>query len=44
MQYAAAGGGERGLAQWWQLLAEDIGNTLAQIGRTNLRDLAACLA
>lgn len=43
MQYAVAGGGERGLAQWWSLLAEDIGNTLAQIGRTNLRDLTPCL-
>jgi L-lactate dehydrogenase (cytochrome) len=43
MQYAAAADGEHGLAQWWQLLAEDIGNTLAQIGRTGLRDLSACV-
>jgi isopentenyl diphosphate isomerase/L-lactate dehydrogenase-like FMN-dependent dehydrogenase len=44
MQYALAGGGERGLAQWWSVLAEDIGNTLAQIGRTHLRELGGCLA
>lgn len=44
MQFALAGGGERGLARWWSLLAEDIGNTLAQIGRTGLRDLASALA
>jgi L-lactate dehydrogenase (cytochrome) len=44
MQYAVAGGGERGLAQWWALLAEDISNTLAQLGRTSLRDASTCLA
>jgi isopentenyl diphosphate isomerase/L-lactate dehydrogenase-like FMN-dependent dehydrogenase len=44
MQYAVAGGGERGQAQWWRLLAEDIGNALAQVGRTNLREMAPCLA
>jgi L-lactate dehydrogenase (cytochrome) len=44
MQYALAGGGEHGLVRWWQLLADDIGNTLAQIGRTSLRDLGPCLA
>ena len=43
MQYAVAGAGEQGLVRWWQLLAEDIGNTLAQIGRTNLRDLSSCV-
>jgi L-lactate dehydrogenase (cytochrome) len=44
MQYAVAGGGAPGLAQWWRLLAEDIGNALAQLGQTNLRELTACLA
>ncbi len=44
MQYAAAGGGERGLTQWWQALADDISITLALIGRTGMRDLGECLA
>lgn len=44
MQYAMAGGGAPGLARWWSLLAADVGNTLAQLGRTHLRGLADCLA
>jgi (S)-mandelate dehydrogenase len=44
MQYAAAAGGARGLERWWALLAQDIGNTLAQLGRTSLRDAPSCLA
>lgn len=44
MQYAAAAGGERGLEQWWSVLADEISVTLAQIGRTDMRGLASCLA
>jgi (S)-mandelate dehydrogenase len=44
MQYALAGGGEQGLVQWWNLLAEDISITLAQLGRTRLENMAGCLA
>lgn len=44
MQYAAAGAGERGLEQWWSVLADEISITLAQIGRTGMEDLSDCLA
>jgi L-lactate dehydrogenase (cytochrome) len=36
MQFAIAAGGRDGLAQFWSLIAEEIGLTLAQIGRTTL--------
>ncbi len=36
MQFAIAAGGSTGLAQFWKLLAEETGLTLAQIGRTTL--------
>ena len=36
MQFAIAAGGERGLAHFWNLLVEETGLTLAQIGRTSL--------
>jgi L-lactate dehydrogenase (cytochrome) len=44
MQYAVAAGGGPGLAQWWSLLAGDIGAVLAQLGRRNLFNLSSCLA
>ena len=36
MQFAIAAGGRDGLAQFWSLLTEETGLTLAQIGRTTL--------
>ena len=36
LQFAIAGGGQRGLEQFWKLVLEEIGLTLAQIGRVNL--------
>lgn len=44
MQYAAAGGGQSGLQQWWSALTDDISITLAQIGRTSMGNLGSCLA
>ena len=36
MQFAIAAGGRDGLAQFWNMLADETGLTLAQIGRTTL--------
>jgi len=36
MQFAIAAGGREGLAQFWDLLADETGLTLAQIGRTTM--------
>lgn len=36
MQFAIAAGGRDGLAQFWSLLADEAGLTLAQMGRTTL--------
>ncbi|MGA9409318.1 MAG: alpha-hydroxy acid oxidase [Roseobacter sp.] len=36
MQFAIAAGGREGLEQFWNLLADETGLTLAQIGRTTL--------
>ncbi|MDW3225280.1 MAG: alpha-hydroxy acid oxidase [Paracoccaceae bacterium] len=36
LQFSIAAGGEAGLAQYWQLVTEEIGLTLAQMGRVSL--------
>jgi L-lactate dehydrogenase (cytochrome) len=36
MQFAIAAGGEAGLARFWNLIVEEVGITLAQMGRTTL--------
>ena len=44
MQYAIAAGGEDGLKHFANLIGEETSLTLAQIGRTDMRGLAATLA
>ncbi|WP_297770698.1 alpha-hydroxy acid oxidase [uncultured Roseovarius sp.] len=41
--YAMAAGGERGLHRLWEVLSEEISLTLAQMGRTDMTGLGACL-
>lgn len=44
-QYAIAAGGERGLNQFVDIVAEDISITLAQLGRTSINDVdETCIA
>ncbi len=43
MQFAIAAGGERGLEQFRDLITREIGLTLAQLGRTGMRDLPQTL-
>ena len=44
MQFAIAAGGVEGLAQYWDVLTDEIGLTQAQVGRTSMSDLSGCLA
>lgn len=42
--YAMAAAGEEGLRRLWEVLAEEVSLTLAQLGRTDMTGLGACLA
>ena len=39
MQFAIAAGGRAGLDQFWDLIKDEIGLTLAQIGQPNMADV-----
>lgn len=41
--FAMAAGGEQGLSQLWNVLSQETSLTLAQVGRTSMRDLAGTL-
>jgi len=43
MQYAAAAGGELGLAKWWETLINGVSITLALIGKTKLDGMSDSL-
>lgn len=43
MQYAAAAGGELGLAKWWETLINGVSITLALIGKTKLDEISDSL-
>jgi L-lactate dehydrogenase (cytochrome) len=43
MQFAIAAGGEEGLAQLCEVFSQETSLTLAQIGKTHLKDMSNCL-
>ena len=44
MQYAIAAGGSAGLDKLWDILGEEAGLTLAQVGKTNFAQLNEVVA